>query len=146
MVDNGFVYAKINKAWYGLKQSGHIAHDDLVAHLKKFGYVKAKRTEGLFVHNTRKISFTLVVDDFGIKFEKQADLEHLTAAIREKYPLKVDYNAKQYVGITLNWNYDTGELLCFMPGYVAQALKNLNMQHQHHIIQHLLKLNDLIMV
>jgi hypothetical protein len=112
MVDNGFVYAKINKAWYRLKQSGRIAHDDLVAHLKKFGYVKAKRTERLFVHNTRKISFTLVVDDFGIKFEKQADLEHLTAAIREKYPLEVDYDAKQYVGITLNWNYDTGELLC----------------------------------
>jgi hypothetical protein len=123
LVDNGFVYAKINKAWYGLKQSGRIAHDDLVAHLKKFGYVKAKRTEGLFVHKTRNISFTLVVDDFGIKFNKQEDLEHLTAAIREKYPLKVDYDGKQYVGITLDWNYETRELICSMPGYVAQALK-----------------------
>ena len=35
IVDNGFVYAKINKAWYGLKQSGKIAHDDLVKNLNK---------------------------------------------------------------------------------------------------------------
>jgi hypothetical protein len=39
LVENGFVYAKINKAWYGLKQSGRIAHDDLVSHLKESGYV-----------------------------------------------------------------------------------------------------------
>ena len=35
IVENGFVYAKINNAWYELKQSGKIAHDDLVRHLKK---------------------------------------------------------------------------------------------------------------
>jgi hypothetical protein len=35
-----------------------------------------------------------VVYDFGIKYEKLADLEHLTAAIRKKYELKVDYDAK----------------------------------------------------
>ena len=34
-VVNGFVYALIAMAWYGLKQSGKIAHDDLVAHLVK---------------------------------------------------------------------------------------------------------------
>jgi hypothetical protein len=33
--------------------------------------------------------------------------------------------AKQSVGITLDWNYDDGELICSMPGYVAQALKEL---------------------
>ena len=38
-IRNGFVYAKINRAWYGLKQSGKIAHDDLVAHLKTEGYI-----------------------------------------------------------------------------------------------------------
>ena len=36
--DKGFVYAKINKAWFGLKQSGKIAHDDLVQHLNKHRY------------------------------------------------------------------------------------------------------------
>ena len=31
---NGYVYARIKRAWYGLKESGKIAHDDLVNHLK----------------------------------------------------------------------------------------------------------------
>ena len=34
LISNGYVFAQIKKAWYGLKQSGKIAHDDLVAHLK----------------------------------------------------------------------------------------------------------------
>ena len=66
LVHKGYVYAKIKRAWYGLKQSSKIAHDDLVAHLKTHGYVRAPRTEGLFKHQTRDVSFTLVVDDFGI--------------------------------------------------------------------------------
>ena len=31
---NRYVYARIKRAWYGLKESGKIAHDDLVNHLK----------------------------------------------------------------------------------------------------------------
>ena len=75
-----------------------------------------------------------MVDDFGIKYNKQEDVEHLTAAIREKYPLKIDWDAKQYVGITLDWNYDDRELICSMPGYVAQALKEFEhaTPKQHH--------------
>ena len=64
LAHNGYVYARIKKAWYGLKQSGKIAHDDLVQQLSKHGYHKSKYTEGLFTHETRPIAFTLVVDDF----------------------------------------------------------------------------------
>jgi len=119
LVHNGYVYAKIKRAWYGLKQSGKIAHDDLVAHLKTHGYVRASRTKGLFVHQTRDISFTLVVDDFGIKYTKQADVDHLVAAVREKYPFKVDCEAKQYIRIHLKWDYEKRELRTSMDGYVV---------------------------
>ena len=73
----GYVYAKINRAWYGLKQAGCIAHDDLVEHLAKHDYVKTEHKEGLFRHKTRDISFTLVVDDFGIKYIDKDDVDHL---------------------------------------------------------------------
>jgi hypothetical protein len=124
-VNGDFVYAKIKKAWYGLKQSGKIAHDDLVQHLAKYGYLKAKRTDGLFLHKTRDLSFTLVVDDFGIKYTNKDDVDHLIAAVRDKYPLKVDWDAKQYVGIHLQWDYARREVICSMDGYVEQALKEL---------------------
>ena len=47
-VHDGYVYACINKAWYGLKQARKIAHDDLVEHPCKHRYVKAGHTNGLF--------------------------------------------------------------------------------------------------
>ena len=91
-------------AWYGLKQAGKIAHDDLVAHLKTHGYKEAI-TQGLFLHKTRPISFTLVVDDFGIKYIHQRDVDHLYKAIAEKYTFKLDMDGKQYIGVQLEWNY-----------------------------------------
>ena len=72
-IDNGFVYVKIKKAWYGLRESGKIAHDDLVKHLRADDYYETT-TAGLFKHKTRDISFTLVVDDFGIKYINEADV------------------------------------------------------------------------
>ena len=53
LISNRYVYVRIKKAWNGLKQAGKIAHANLVAHLKQFGYHKVPRTEGLFLHHTQ---------------------------------------------------------------------------------------------
>ena len=82
---DGYIYARVNKAWYGLKQAGKIAHDDLVQHLADAGYVKAPLVEGYFRHKTRPIDFTLVVDDFLIKYTNDEDLEHLRTTISKHY-------------------------------------------------------------
>ena len=129
LAHNGYVYARIKKARYGLKQSGKIAHDDLVQQLRKHGYHKSKYTEGLFTHETRPIAFTLVVDDFAIKYTDKTDVGHLLICLREKYPVKVDWEAHQYIGMNLEWDYIKREVLLSMQDYVAQALKQF--QHQH---------------
>ena len=99
LIHEGYIYARINKAWYGLKNAGRIAHDDLVQHLQKHGFVQAQKTDGLFTHILRDISFTLVVDDFGIKFTNKQDCDYLIKIMREKYKFKVDYEAKQYLSL-----------------------------------------------
>ena len=68
LIHYDYIYACIKKTWYDLKQSGNIVPNDLVKNLLKFGYKKTSWTEGLFLHETQDISFTLVVDDFGIKY------------------------------------------------------------------------------
>ena len=125
---HGNVYARIKKAWYGLKESGKIAHDDLVQHLERYGYRKARHTEGLFTHITRSISFTLVVDDFGIKYIDKADVDYLIRAINSKYKFKVDWEGKQYVGMHLQWDYDQRQVKVSMDGYLQEALKEF--QHE----------------
>ena len=64
---DGYVYCEIQKGMYGLPQAGIIAQQLLKERLKKHGYRQSQTTPGLWKHDTRPISFSLVVDDFGVK-------------------------------------------------------------------------------
>jgi len=66
-VKNGFVYVELRRRIYGLKESGILANLLLKKCLSNFGYRPVKFTHGLWKYDTRPISFTLVVDDFGVK-------------------------------------------------------------------------------
>ena len=77
----------------------------------------------LFKHIVCNILFTLVVDDFGIKYTNTADVHCIITIMQEKYTLKVDFNAKQYIGIHPDFNYTKCELICSMKGYVQQSLR-----------------------
>ncbi|MCP4748318.1 MAG: hypothetical protein GY874_19600, partial [Desulfobacteraceae bacterium] len=82
---HGFVYMEINKGMYGLPQAGILANKLLKKRLAKHGYFELPHTPGLWKHVTRPISFTLVVDDFGIKYVGKEHLGHLLAAIKQDY-------------------------------------------------------------
>eukprot|EP00804_Cyclotella_cryptica_P000330 CCRYP_008663-RA/>CCRYP_008663-RA protein AED:0.43 eAED:0.43 QI:0/0/0/1/0/0/2/0/233 len=70
-VKNGFVYLEIRRCVYGLPMAGALANKLLLAH-----------TPGLWHHVTRPISFTLVVDDFGVKYEGQEHAQHLLDTLK----------------------------------------------------------------
>ena len=65
------------------------------------------------------------MDDFGIKYTKEEDIRHLIEIMQDKYSFKVNFNAKQYIGIHLNWDYNKRELKCSMKGYGEQELTKL---------------------
>ena len=120
---DGNVYVKITDAMYGLSQSGRIASVDLRNHLAKYGYFPTKRTTGLWKDQIKPINFTLVVDNFGIKYTNKDDINHLFKAIKEKYPPKIDWTGAKYVGIDLNWDYKKREVKLAMKGYIKRALQ-----------------------
>ena len=68
--EDGWVYPKIVKVMYGLKQAGIIANMELTKHLDKFGYYPVQHTPGLWRHKTRAKIFTLVVDNFAINTQQ----------------------------------------------------------------------------
>jgi hypothetical protein len=120
---NGVVLMEIMKGIYGLPQAGKLAQDRLVAHLAAHGYHQAKHTPCQFTHETRNIAFTLVVDDFGIKYTEEADAKHLLAALRELYVMTEDWAAEQkYVGITVSHDRANNIITLSMPEYVDKAL------------------------
>ncbi len=62
---------------YGLPQAGIIAQKLLQERLAKVGYYQSKIIPGLWMHITKKTCFTLVVDDYAIKYTILDDAKHL---------------------------------------------------------------------
>jgi len=120
---NNAVIVAVDKGIYGLPQAGILAQDRLVKHLATHGYKQAEHTPCLFRHESNSVSFTLVVDDFGIKYKDEADADHLLAALRELYIMTEDRATKQkYVGITIDHDRDDNAIYLTMPGYVNKAM------------------------
>jgi hypothetical protein len=86
---------------YCLKESGFIANQELKIVLAKAGYIPTKFTPGFYTHKTRPIAFSLVVDDFGVKYRNKEDMDHLVETIGNRYPIKVDWKAEYYLGNTI---------------------------------------------
>jgi hypothetical protein len=103
----------------GLKQAGRIAKDRLTKHLAPFGYRPVPRTPSLWRHDTRPISFSLVVaDDFGVKYVGKQHALHLLEALRHLYTVTEDWAGTLFNGLTIGWNYDARYVDISMPHYL----------------------------
>jgi hypothetical protein len=82
------VYIEIQKGMYGLPQAGILANELLQRNLAKDGYRPTQHTHGLWKQDTRPVSLSLVVDDFGVKYVGCEHAEHLMACIKKimKFP------------------------------------------------------------
>jgi hypothetical protein len=63
--------------YQGLPQASSLGHNLLTQCLNDEGYFKNKIVPGFWKHKTKPIQFVLVVDNFGIKYLKREDLDHL---------------------------------------------------------------------
>ena len=126
-VRNGAVLFQVDKSMYGLPQAGKISRDDLVAHLRIHGYVEAPCVPGLFTH-ANGVSFTLVVDDFGIKAKNKTGALHLISTLEARYPgkVKVNWKGDKYLGMTIAFNADRTSVTLSMDGYIEKALQRFS--------------------
>ena len=67
----GFVYLQMRNAVWELPQTGILANKLIHQCLAPHSYYECKHTPGLWKHTSRPITFTLVVDDFGVKYKKR---------------------------------------------------------------------------
>jgi hypothetical protein len=116
LVKNGFVYAEIQRGMYGLPQAGKIANDQLVQFLQPHGYEPAPLTHALWTHKKRNIFFSLVVDDFGVKYVDRSQVEHLVTTLEKYYKVSTNWTGTRYVGLTLTWDHENRTCDVSMPG------------------------------
>ena len=106
---------------YGLPHAGIIAQQLLEKRLNKAGYRQSKLTPGYWTHDWRPISFTLVVDDYGVKYVGKEHAEHLISVINQNYVTSVDWTGSRYIGLTLDWDYVQRMVHLSMPEYCENA-------------------------
>jgi hypothetical protein len=120
---NGYIYCKIQKSMYGLPQAGIIAQDLLADQLKFHGYSQSKTTPGLWKHNSCPIVFSLVVNDFGVKYLIEENAQHLLDTIQTYYKCLCNWDGEQYCSLTIKWDYKGHKVHHSMPTYIQKALK-----------------------
>jgi hypothetical protein len=120
---------------YGLTQAGLLANQLLQKRLSLFGYYPAYHTPGLWLHKTRPIAFSLIVDDFAIKYLGKQHADHLRDALLYSYELTTDWEGQVYSGMSLKWDYKNRTCDISMPGYLANVLskfqRETSKQPQH---------------
>ena len=84
-IHNDHIYLEIRKGMYGLPQAGIIYYTQINRHLSTFGYKPCRYTPDLWGHETRDINFCLVVNDFGIKYTSDNNLQHIHSDLRKNY-------------------------------------------------------------
>ena len=119
---SGWCYCEVRKAICGLKQAGYLAFKQLEKNLNAKGYYQSKLTPGLWLHKARNISFTLVVDDFGVCYKHKADAEHLAKALEEHYPAKAGWKGGKHAGAGLGWGYGSKAPAAPAKGCAKKAL------------------------
>jgi hypothetical protein len=128
---DGWVYIEIIKGMYGLKQAGLLANQLLQKRLAPFGYYPVRHTPGIWLHKTRSISFSLIVDDFAVKYVGKHHADHPRDTLRDalrhallcSYELTTDWEGTLYSGMSFKWDNKNRKCDISMPGYVANVLR-----------------------
>ena len=119
---NGYVYIEIQRGMYRLTQAGILANNQLTERLEPKGYYQCRHTPGLWRHKWIPILFSLVVDDFGIKYVGKKHAYHLIAAIEENYEFSANWGGTVYCGIIINWDYANRTVDLSMTNYISSML------------------------
>ena len=96
-ISNKALFCSVHKTHYGLPQAGALSQQRLFQHLHQHGYDQLPSTPSVFRNKSGSIRFTLVVDDFGVVWTNQADLDHLIHTLTMLYQVKVDVAGSKYL-------------------------------------------------
>jgi len=59
-------------------------------------------------------------------------VDHLLTALKGHYQVTKDWEASQYCGLSIAWDYNVRTVDLSMPGYIEQALKHFQHPHPKH--------------
>ena len=121
-LSNGSILFQVKKGMYGLPQAGLLAQNRLIQHLAAHGYHQTATT-CLFRHDANGTDFSLVVDDFGVKYTTKEGAQHLIDTLQKLYTITIDWTGSKYLGFTIDFNHDHQYVDISMAGYIDKVLQ-----------------------
>ena len=122
--EKGFVILMAEKGIYGLPYAGIIAHNLMEERQELHGYTQSDNTPNCWFHKWRPISFTLSVDDVGLKYAGEEHANRLLSILKEHYGVDEHVeDSQKYCCIIMDWDYVRREVYLSMPGYCIEALQ-----------------------
>ena len=126
---------------YGLPHAGIIDQKLIEERLEKHGYLQSDKTTGFWKHDTQPISFTVIVDDFGVKYVGKKHANYLISVLKKYYTVAEYWAGEKYGCTTLDWDYTKRQVHLSMPENVKNFLtlfqhmlqKLTNQPHKHTI-------------
>ena len=91
---------------------------------------KANWSLFFWTHDWRPVQFTLVVDNFWVKYVGEEHAIHLKNTIEENCTVTTEWDGQRYIGITLDWDYKIIQVHISMPNYVTKSLKQFKHKFQ----------------
>ena len=129
--NDGYVYIEIRRGIYGLPQSGLLAQQLLGKRLNSEGYNQNILVPGLWTHTWRLITFTICIDDFGVKYVDKQHVDHLMTVLSNHYTISSNWTSSRYLGLDLDWDYEKHEVHLSMLLYVQEALTRFHHSSPH---------------
>ena len=88
------VFIQANRGMYRLTQSGLLLNELLEKRLNKRGYHQSKLVPGLWSHKWHPVQFTLVVNNFRVKYVGKTHALHLKQTLEENYKVTLDWDGR----------------------------------------------------
>jgi hypothetical protein len=87
-------------------------------------------TPGFWYHDTCPISFTLIVDNFSVKYINKHNVKHLNVGLKIAYTVMEDWAGDLYCSIVLDWDYINRTVDISMLAYIKKKYKNTDILSQ----------------
>ena len=77
---------------------------------------------GYWKHDWRPIFFTLFVNYFFVRYDREEHAKNLVTSLSKHYTISRDWEVKIYMGMTLEWGFKTYYIRVSIIDYIVEAL------------------------
>ena len=123
--EESLLYVEVTKGMYGIHQAGILAQQQQEQRLNQHGYYQSDIIPGFWTYESRPILFTLVVDDFGVKYVGKVQVDHLMSILKQHHELESNWTGAKYIGLIIEWYNLHKKILISMPKYANKALERI---------------------